>query len=131
MIILLHPLRIRKLNALAQRMAVRAPIDETAAAQRNALDAGGKVRAFYSVKGGSGKTVISAMVAQSLQLQFGKRVMLIDFNAQFGGLEVILGLESPRVVFGFTARFADCRLTTSRMSRSKKRRREFTSSSAR
>ncbi|AQS54490.1 MAG: AAA family ATPase [Novibacillus thermophilus] len=94
--VLVIPDELEKLNALAQRMAVRAPIDETAAAQRNALDAGGRVRAFYSVKGGSGKTVISAMVAQSLQLQFGKRVMLIDFNAQFGGLEVILGLESPR-----------------------------------
>lgn len=62
----------------------------------DALGGGGRVSAFYSAKGGGGKTLISAMSAQSLQLQFGKRVILIDFNAQFGGVEVVFGLEPTR-----------------------------------
>lgn len=61
-----------------------------------AFDGAGAVRVFYSAKGGTGKTTIAAMVAQNLQLQFDQRVILIDFNVQFGGVEVVFGLEPER-----------------------------------
>lgn len=57
---------------------------------------GGRVDAFYSAKGGSGKTLIAAMTAQSLQMHFGKRVILIDLSAQFGGVETIYGMQAKR-----------------------------------
>ncbi|HLU21216.1 MAG TPA: AAA family ATPase [Bacillaceae bacterium] len=60
------------------------------------FEGAGAVRAFYSAKGGTGKTLIAAMVAQNLQLQCDKRVILIDFNVQFGGVEVVFGLEPER-----------------------------------
>ncbi|MDQ0337879.1 pilus assembly protein CpaE [Caldalkalibacillus uzonensis] len=56
----------------------------------------GKVISFYSSKGGSGKTFLSSLFAQCLAVEYGKKVMLIDFNVQSGGLEVILGLEPIR-----------------------------------
>ncbi|MGM7703775.1 AAA family ATPase [Pseudalkalibacillus sp. Hm43] len=57
---------------------------------------GGKVEAFYSAKGGSGKTLMAAMIAQSLQIHHNKRVILIDLSAQFGGLETIYGIQQNR-----------------------------------
>jgi pilus assembly protein CpaE len=57
---------------------------------------GGKVSAFYSAKGGSGKTFLAAAVAQALQVRHDQKVIVIDLNAQFGGLETILGLEVSR-----------------------------------
>lgn len=90
------PDELEKLKTLRQQAEQQLNVGQTGAAQEEALGAGGNVRAFYSVKGGSGKTLIATMVAQSLQLQFGKRVILIDFNAQFGGIEVVLGLDSNR-----------------------------------
>ncbi|WP_408009128.1 CpaE family protein [Pseudalkalibacillus sp. A8] len=57
---------------------------------------GGQVEAFYSAKGGSGKTLLAAMTAQSLQIHQGKRVILIDLSAQFGGLETIYSVETDR-----------------------------------
>ncbi|KRG09377.1 AAA family ATPase [Lederbergia galactosidilytica] len=60
------------------------------------LDGAGAVRVFYSAKGGTGKTLIASMVAQNLQIQYGQRVILIDFNVQFGGVEVLFGLDPER-----------------------------------
>ncbi|GAK13690.1 AAA family ATPase [Geomicrobium sp. JCM 19039] len=56
----------------------------------------GNVHAFYSSKGGSGKTLLSTMVAQCLKVEHNSKVIMIDLNAQFGGLEVILGLNHSR-----------------------------------
>ncbi|MBW8349744.1 AAA family ATPase [Bacillus sp. IITD106] len=61
-----------------------------------AFEGSGDVRAFYSAKGGTGKTLIAAMVAQNLQMQCDQRVILIDFNVQFGGVEVVFGIEPER-----------------------------------
>ncbi|MCR2823698.1 AAA family ATPase [Lederbergia panacisoli] len=61
-----------------------------------AYEGSGDVRAFYSAKGGTGKTLIAAMVAQNLQMQCDQRVILIDFNVQFGGVEVVFGIEPER-----------------------------------
>ncbi|TMN23276.1 AAA family ATPase [Lentibacillus cibarius] len=57
---------------------------------------GNEVWAFYSAKGGSGKSTISAIVAQSLAIHEDKRVLLIDMNSQYGGQEPLFGLESGR-----------------------------------
>ncbi|SFE74182.1 AAA family ATPase [Alteribacillus iranensis] len=57
---------------------------------------GGNVLVFYSPKGGSGKTLLSAMLAQCLKTQYDKRVMYIDLNAQFGGVEGLMALEPIR-----------------------------------
>ncbi|WP_270183004.1 AAA family ATPase [Alkalihalobacillus sp. CinArs1] len=56
----------------------------------------GIVHAFYSAKGGSGTTLLSILTAQSLRIHHDKRVILIDLNAQFGGVEPALGLEFSR-----------------------------------
>ncbi|WP_404453921.1 AAA family ATPase [Virgibacillus necropolis] len=56
----------------------------------------GKVSAFYSTNGGSGKTLLATMAAQSLQMQHDQRVIVIDLNAQFGGVDVITALEPSR-----------------------------------
>ncbi|MCF6139553.1 AAA family ATPase [Pseudalkalibacillus berkeleyi] len=57
---------------------------------------GGQVNAFYSAKGGSGKTLMASMIAQSLQIHHDKRVILIDLSAQFGGLETVYGVKDSR-----------------------------------
>ncbi|MDM5318222.1 AAA family ATPase [Fictibacillus sp. b24] len=62
----------------------------------NAGKIGGKVSAFYSAKGGSGKTFLAAAIAQALQVRHDQKVIVIDLNAQFGGLESMLGLEVSR-----------------------------------
>ncbi|GAA0376165.1 AAA family ATPase [Bacillus horti] len=55
-----------------------------------------KIFSFFSSKGGSGKSLISTLFAQSLQLYNNKRGILIDLNTQYGGLEVLFGLEPAR-----------------------------------
>jgi len=57
---------------------------------------GGRVSAFFSAKGGSGKTMVASMVAQSLKVNHEKRVILIDLNAQYGGIEAVFGIDPVR-----------------------------------
>lgn len=72
-------------------------MNEREAAEELETKAGhGRVRAFYSAKGGSGKTLLATMFAQNLQLQCHQRVVLIDWNVQFGGLDVVLGMAPQR-----------------------------------
>lgn len=56
----------------------------------------GEVHAFYSAKGGSGKTLLSAIAAQSLSIHHESKVILIDLNAQFGNIDVIFGVQPFR-----------------------------------
>lgn len=56
----------------------------------------GQVIGFYSGKGGSGKSLISSTLAQTLQLESNSSVLLIDLNFQFGGVETYLNLASGR-----------------------------------
>lgn len=58
-----------------------------------------KVLSFFSSKGGSGTSIISALFAQTLQTVMNKRVILIDLNVQFGGQEVLFGVEPTRSYF--------------------------------
>lgn len=56
----------------------------------------GKVYAFYSGKGGSGRTLLATTYAQTLKLESTAQVLLIDLNLQYGGVETFLGIESTR-----------------------------------
>ncbi|UOQ83637.1 AAA family ATPase [Gracilibacillus salinarum] len=56
----------------------------------------GQIHAFYSGKGGTGKTVISSTYAQTIKLESAAEVILIDLNVQFGGIETIMSLETNR-----------------------------------
>ncbi|MBO8164385.1 MAG: AAA family ATPase [Brevibacillus sp.] len=58
----------------------------------------GKVYAFYSGKGGSGRTQLATGFAQSLKLESTARVLLIDLNLQYGGVETFLSLDSSRTL---------------------------------
>jgi len=56
----------------------------------------GRVHAFYSGKGGSGRTLLATGFAQALKLESTARVLLIDLNLQYGGVETFLSLDGSR-----------------------------------
>lgn len=56
----------------------------------------GEIKAFYSGKGGTGKTIISSTFAQTLKLESAAEVILVDLNIQFGGIETLMSLETNR-----------------------------------
>ncbi|MEH7346245.1 AAA family ATPase [Bacillus sp. JJ1532] len=56
----------------------------------------GQVHAFYSAKGGSGKTLLSVLAAQSLSIHHNLKVLLIDMNAQFGTADSLFGIQPIR-----------------------------------
>ncbi len=58
---------------------------------------GGKIIAVYSSKGGSGATTIAVNVAQAMALQNSDaRVLLVDLNLQFGGVQHYLDIAFER-----------------------------------
>lgn len=57
----------------------------------------GRVFTIYGAKGGCGKTLVAATLAQTLQLDYPYAVLLIDLNLQFGGVDAVLGLEKDPV----------------------------------
>ena len=59
----------------------------------------GQVHAFYSAKGGSGKTLLAALTSQSLSIHHDAKVLLVDLNAQFGNMEVLFALKPFRSYF--------------------------------
>ncbi|GAA0588747.1 hypothetical protein GCM10009001_00800 [Virgibacillus siamensis] len=59
---------------------------------------GGKVFAFYSGSGGTGKSLLSTTFAQTLKLESTAKVLFIDLNLQYGGSETFLGIESNRSI---------------------------------
>ncbi|WP_416148237.1 AAA family ATPase [Salipaludibacillus sp. HK11] len=56
----------------------------------------GNVLVFYSSKGGAGKSILATLSSQCLQTQHDKKVALLDLNAQFGGIDVLMGLDHQR-----------------------------------
>ncbi|NGQ97051.1 AAA family ATPase [Brevibacillus sp. SYP-B805] len=58
----------------------------------------GKVYSFYSGKGGSGRTQLATGFAQALKLESTARVLLIDLNLQYGGVETFLSLDHNRTL---------------------------------
>ena len=55
-----------------------------------------RVITFFNVKGGAGKSVISANIACMLARFWKKRVVLIDLNLAFGDQAILLGLNSTK-----------------------------------
>lgn len=64
--------------------------------QTNFKRGNGQVFAFYSGKGGSGKTLLSTAFAQTLKFESTAQVLYIDLNLQYGGGESYLGVETTR-----------------------------------
>lgn len=58
----------------------------------------GKVYSFYSGKGGSGRTQLATGFAQALKLESTARVLLIDLNLQYGGVETFFSLDASRTL---------------------------------
>ncbi|MFD2368598.1 CpaE family protein [Brevibacillus sp. GCM10020057] len=58
----------------------------------------GKVYSFYSGKGGSGRTQLATGFAQALKLESTARVLLIDLNLQYGGVETFFALDAGRTL---------------------------------
>ena len=56
----------------------------------------GQIYAFYSAKGGSGKTLVAGSFAQTLKFESTAQILLVDLNLQFGGMESLLNIESNR-----------------------------------
>jgi len=59
---------------------------------------GGKIFAFYSGSGGTGKSLISTTFAQTLKLESTAKVLFIDLNLLYGGAETFLGIDSNRSI---------------------------------
>lgn len=62
----------------------------------------GQVIAFYSGKGGSGRSLLASTLAQTLQLDSSSSVLLVDLNLQYGGVETYLKVESSRNITDLT-----------------------------
>ncbi len=67
----------------------------------------GQVISIFSGKGGSGKSLLSSVLGQTLSLEFAQKVLLIDLNLQYGGLETFLQLETTRSLFDLTPVLAE------------------------
>ena len=79
-------------------LAVPAELDALPAAIRNAARAGGDgcIYGLYSAKGGSGRTLLCAVLALALQVRMQRSTLLLDLNLQFGGSEALLNLRPER-----------------------------------
>jgi pilus assembly protein CpaE len=82
-----------RINFILQQTQTKS---ETAVSSGNYKRGKGQIFAFYSGKGGSGKTMLSTAFAQTLKLESTAQVIHIDFNLQYGGSETYLGIESNR-----------------------------------
>lgn len=84
---------LERFNKLVETM--REKRSETSASE-GFIRGGGKVFTFFSGKGGSGKSLISSLFAQTLKLESTAKVLFIDLNLQYGGAETYLGIDSTR-----------------------------------
>lgn len=64
--------------------------------QQIGATARGRLVAVYSAKGGSGKTVIAVHLAQALPMKTSQKVLLVDLNLQFGGVQNFLDIQGQR-----------------------------------
>lgn len=99
--ILLFPDEASQLEERVAKAIERAKLGSALLMQEgNVSKSGGgrrsKVISFYSGKGGSGKSLLAATLAQTLRLDERADVILIDFNLQYGGVEGYLGIEGGR-----------------------------------
>ena len=73
---------MEKLHTLAREAGQR-KLQDQALMKRG----GGKVFSFYSGSGGTGKSIVSSVFAQTLKLESTANVLFIDLNLQYGGAE--------------------------------------------
>lgn len=62
----------------------------------------GQVATFYSGKGGCGRSIIAATLAQTLQMDSNSSVLLVDLNLQYGGVETYLNIDHSRSIYDLT-----------------------------
>ncbi|HOY68583.1 MAG TPA: cyclic nucleotide-binding domain-containing protein [Candidatus Ozemobacteraceae bacterium] len=59
----------------------------------------GQIVTFFNVKGGAGKSVLSANTAVMLAKKWRKRVVLVDLNLSFGDQAILLSLPNDRNIY--------------------------------
>ncbi|SFA90935.1 pilus assembly protein CpaE [Lentibacillus halodurans] len=85
---------MERLEALAEEVSTKnEKVSETSFRR-----GGGKIFAFYSGSGGTGKSLISTTFAQTLKLESTAKVLYIDLNLHYGGAETFLGIDSNRSI---------------------------------
>lgn len=82
--------------ATVKNVAIKKNSQEVAATSIAFGKGRGQIFSFYSGKGGSGRTVTSSVLAQTLKLESTAEVILIDLNGQYGGVESMFSIESNR-----------------------------------
>lgn len=94
-----------ELTLLTDRLEKIAELEQHQQRKKGAVATGkafvrgrGKVYSFYSGKGGSGRTQMATGFAQALKLESTARVLLIDLNLQYGGVETFFSLDSTRTL---------------------------------
>ncbi|RPF50072.1 AAA family ATPase [Aquisalibacillus elongatus] len=86
----------KEVDRLQQRLSELKNQFENRRELMRGTEGGNEIWSFYSAKGGSGKSTLATIVSQSLAIHNEKKVLLIDMNSQFGGLESMFGLEGGR-----------------------------------
>ncbi|GAX89477.1 AAA family ATPase [Effusibacillus lacus] len=57
------------------------------------------IQVFFSAKGGSGTTLLACTYASALRLLANVRVLLVDMDLKYGGVEAYMGIRSDRSIF--------------------------------
>lgn len=96
--VLCVPDELEQLESVLERALRLSRMNRQRLEQASAVSAagGGKMISVYSGKGGSGTTVVGANLAQALALHTSSRVLLIDLNLQFGGIQHLLNIHFER-----------------------------------
>jgi pilus assembly protein CpaE len=94
------------------QLAVKAASDRRAAALSKAAGPGTRIITVLSPKGGSGKTVVATNLAAALAAEMPRRVVLVDFDVQFGDVAQALMLAPEHSLLDATRRSADIDLTS-------------------
>ncbi|WP_100009937.1 AAA family ATPase [Lentibacillus sediminis] len=85
---------MERLDAVAKEAGIKNELESESSFKRG----GGKIFAFYSGSGGTGKSIISTTFAQTLKLESTAKVLFIDLNLHYGGAETFLGMDSSRSI---------------------------------
>lgn len=72
----------------------------------------GQVITFFNVKGGAGKSVISANVGTLMARKWKKKVALIDLNLAFGDQGILLSLPSEKNIYELSRQDSPIKLST-------------------
>lgn len=76
---------------------INSDVDENELATGHVFMKGsGAIYAFYSGKGGVGRSLLATLYAQTLQFESTAEVLFIDLNIQHGGAETFLGIDRIR-----------------------------------